>query len=257
MRTLGKLYSTVADAMWILTVIAFIFLLGIFPQVSVMPVPYYGGTVAQLLIMLMAPAIAVLIFSNLLSGRWPVAEHRRRNVWIARLACGVLAFIALGVFLVNKGATGLPVLTFDKWTLDVDLLAKIGLFGTMAFAIIDAVFTKGDDFVASSVSDTAFTDLQLENANLRAQLAARHAVTASASASTRAPAGSVGSPRAGDGFPFPIRPVILPAVYLRPGEQVPQYQNATPVVAPQRPVTPVAELPPATGAEALPPVASA
>ena len=164
MRTLGKLYSNMADLMWFLTVIAFVFLLGIFPQVSVMPVPYYGGTVAQLLIMLMAPAIVVLVFFNLLSGRWPVANHRKRNVWTARLACGALILTALIVFLVNKGATGLPVLTLDKWTLDVDMLAKIGLFGTMAFAIIDAVFTKGDDFVASSVSDAAFTDLQLGNA---------------------------------------------------------------------------------------------
>ena len=150
MRTLGKLYSNMADLMWFLTVIAFVFLLGIFPQVSVMPVPYYGGTVAQLLIMLMAPAIVVLVFFNLLSGRWPVADHRKRNVWTARLACAALILTALIVFLVNKGATGLPVLTLDKWTLDVDMLAKIGLFGTMVFAAVDAIYTKGDDYVATS-----------------------------------------------------------------------------------------------------------
>ena len=191
MRTLGKLYSNMADLMWFLTVIAFVFLLGIFPQVSVMPVPYYGGTVAQLLIMLMAPAIVVLVFFNLLSGRWPVADHRKRNVWTARLACGALILTALIVFLVNKGATGLPVLTLDKWTLDVDMLAKIGLFGTMAFAIIDAVFTKGDDFVVSS-SAIPHSPTCSWKRNCGRNLP-RHAVTARRR--LHAPAGSVGSPR--------------------------------------------------------------
>jgi len=179
MRKRGKLYSIVADTMWVLTVIAFAFLLGIFPQVSTMVVPYYGGTVAQLLIMMMAPAIAMLVFFNLHSGRWPVAEHRRRNIWTSRLACGALVVIALVVFLANKGLTGLPVLTYQDWTFNVDLLAKIALFGTIAFAVIDFFYTKGDDYVASSVNDTAFNDLQLENANLRAQLAARASGAAS------------------------------------------------------------------------------
>lgn len=273
MRGLGKIYSSVADLMWVFTVVGFIFLLGIFPQVSTMVVPYYGGTVAQLLIMLMAPALLMLVFFNLLSGRWPVAEHRRRNVWIARLACGVLVLTALVVFLANKGLTGLPVLTFEGWTVDIDLLAKIALFGTIAFAVVDAVFTKGDDYVASSVSNTAFADLQQananlrthlaesqrENANLRAQLAtARGTGTTTMSAPARMPTESVVTPRpTGDGFPFPIRPVILPAVYLRPGEQVPPYQDATPVATAPRPVTPVAEQQPATQNVPTPPAQSA
>lgn len=155
MRALGKLYSIVADTMWVLTVIAFVFLLGIFPQVSIMTVPYYDGTVSQLLIMLMAPAGMLLVGFNLLSGRWPIAEHRKRNVWASRLSFWALVVIAVVVFLVNKGVTGLPVLTFENWTFDVDLLAKIGLFITMAFALIDTLYTKGDDYVATSLKTAA------------------------------------------------------------------------------------------------------
>ncbi len=184
MRTLGKISSNTADLLWAFTVIGFVLLLGIFPKVSAIEVPYFDRSIVQLLVLTMAPALMALVFFNLLSGRWPVAEHRRRNLIVSRLAFIALLVIAGVVFLLNRGVTGLPVLTFQEWTVDVDLLAKIGLVGAIIFSFVDYIYTKGDDFVASSMKDqdsiaaalrARVSALEGENARLNGLVAQRPA----------------------------------------------------------------------------------
>lgn len=181
MRALKALYSVMGDLMWVLSIFAFAVLVGLFPKVAIQPVPYFG-TALQALIYLMVPAIILLVGFNMLSGRWPAAGHRTRNIWVSRIAFFALVAIALVLFVMNKGETGLPVLTVNipapapvagTWTFDVDLLAKFALGGAIFFAFFDWWFTKGDDYLASSTSNAAFIAVQQDNANLRAQLAER------------------------------------------------------------------------------------
>lgn len=242
MRSLKVFYSIMGDLMWVLTVASFAVLVGLLPKLAAQPVPFFG-TVVQALIYLMFPATVLLVIFNMLSGRWPAEGwHRTRNIWVSGLSFFALGAIAFMLFVLNKGETGLPtalVVTVPgsapfsgTWTFDVDLFAKVGLISAWVFAFIDWWYTKGEEYVATSQGNgAAFVALRQQlaeeqrvNAMLRAQIESMGAAPAAAATNPSLAAPTPDSQQ--PGFPFKIRPVVLPAVYLKPGEQAPPVSDA-------------------------------
>ena len=148
MRALGRVFSDFAALAWVLTILALSFLFipqihDLAPNVLSTNVPVQGGvTIQKLLVDFMLPAALTLVLLNVLAGRWAPADQIKRNVWISRMAF-VAMLALLGVLWVNHGLTGLPD--------DLDTVAKIALVAITAFAFIDMMYTKGDEFRASSL----------------------------------------------------------------------------------------------------------
>lgn len=218
--------------------------------------------------------IAAVVLFTILVGRWQPSGLQLRDVTIPPEVFVVP--IALWVYWRQKRVSLLRPRTWFYATLD--FVSSLTIFAVAAVGVASwfppvaatlaavslpvAVFTSftvvaGVTFLAMSIWDLTINHFRRAERG-RDGIAETTTSTTPAAATSAAPSSTAAaSPAPVPDWPFHIKPVILPAVYLRPGERVQESAEAVSVAAPARPVAPVvlpAETPPvaASTAESAP-----